>query len=151
VFEKAAFTTGGSISGGWAMYVYNGGNESLFRFTHATDTSVPIWNTPVGTVTLGTWHHVAVVYDKDSSANTPAIYLDGVAQTVTANPVAQGTLDADGANTLRMGNRANLDRSFDGSLDEARLSPLARDAGWIATTFSNQNDAATFCTVGPAL
>jgi hypothetical protein len=37
----------------------------------------------------------------------------------------------------------------DGTLDELRISKVARDACWIETEYSNQNDPSTFINIGP--
>jgi hypothetical protein len=108
------------------------------------------WATPSNSVTTGTWHHIAVVYDRGAVTNDPIMYLDGVAMALT-KAAPTGTMALDGAYSLRIGNREALDRTFDGSIDEARLSTVARSAQWIETSFANQNGPDAFVTVGPEL
>ena len=40
--------------------------------------------------------------------------------------------------------------NFNGILDEARISNMARSADWIATEYNNQNSSSTFYNVGTA-
>jgi hypothetical protein len=41
-----------------------------------------------------------------------------------------------------------LDYYFDGTIDEARISNVARSAAWISTCYNNQYNPSSFCTVG---
>ncbi len=43
------------------------------------------------------------------------------------------------------------DRTFDGQLDELRLSNVARSADWILTQYRDHDDPAGFVTVGAPL
>ena len=81
----------------------------------------------------------------------PALFINGRAQAAASNPTPSGTIGADTGLTLRIGNRAALDRTFDGLIDEPRISTSPRSAGWLETEFRNQNDPASFLSVGPAL
>jgi hypothetical protein len=47
------------------------------NFLHGTEQDRAFWGTAAQTVTLGSWQHVAVVYDKDSLTNDATIYLNG--------------------------------------------------------------------------
>lgn len=146
------FDKGGD--GGWSLYVANEGNygTQTLAFRHgASNGSVGTWYTPDDTVTLHAWHHAAVVYDQRSAANTPVIYLDGVAQPPRQIDVPQGTMDSDAAADLYLGERATFDRAFDGVLDELRLSAVPRTADWIATEYRNQSAPSAFYTVSAPL
>lgn len=134
IFDKDAFvlgmgdnTTSGSILFGH-RFAGNNGN----------------WNSAQGSVALNAWTHVAVVYDQSSAANTPVIYVNGVARTVTATTTPSGATMSDAAAPLTIGNRAAGDRAFAGRLDELRLSRVARRPGWIATGHENQRAPGTF-------
>ncbi len=146
IFEKSAFTTGGGIDG-WALHMDSGSTSGSIRFAHSTTTGIAIWNTGTNTITTGTWHHVAVVYNKDNSANTPLLVVDGVDMALSGSTPG-GTVHSDAAHTLRLGNRANLDRSYHGSIDEARISTASHSISWIKTSYANQNNFETYCTAG---
>ena len=66
-----------------------------------------------GELTQGEWHHVAGTYN----GNTVALYVDGarVASAARSGAVAVRTT------ALTLGNRKELDRAFDGGLDEVRI------------------------------
>ena len=92
-----------------------------------------------------TWYLAAVTWD--ASDNQLRVYVNGIERgNTTLNgtnlyaspPISQPTL----------GNTATLDRGFDGQLQEARLSNVARSADWLLTEFNNQDDPSSFYTVG---
>ncbi|HKU15107.1 MAG TPA: LamG-like jellyroll fold domain-containing protein [Steroidobacteraceae bacterium] len=66
-----------------------------------------------GELTSGEWHHVAGTYD----GTMVVLYVDGarVASAARAGAVAVSTA------ALMLGNRKELDRAFDGGLDEVRV------------------------------
>ena len=91
-------------------------------------------------VSAGVWTKI----DFTKSGNTVTIYRNGVSDatgTNTANLVDSGLAS-------RIGTRESLDTMMNGSIDEVRLSNIARPAGWIATEYKNQNSPATFYAVG---
>jgi hypothetical protein len=136
---------------GWSLYVDDGAVNEGLTFLHGTSTSYRHWLTGSQAVTLNAWHQVVVVYSNVSSGNVPTIYIDGTAQSLTANFVSTNTASDDSPLNLYVGNRSSNDRTFDGTLDEARLSTVSRSAGWITTGYANQRDPAAFYTVGPEL
>ena len=78
-------------------------------------------------------------------------YLDGALASSSTVDTPGGTMLSDAAIDLRAGNRAALDLTFDGKLDELRLSTTSRSAGWITTQYKNQTEPAAFVIVGPEL
>jgi biopolymer transport protein ExbB len=137
---------------GWSLWVNNNERASSLGFLHGTPNGGwGFWNTASNSITLNQWHHVALVYNQDSVANAPVFYVDGALATSATIDAPSTTMVSDAAQSLRAGNRAQLDRGFDGMLDELRLSSVARDAGWIATEFRNQQEPAAFFTIGPPL
>ncbi len=55
---------------------------------------------------------------------------------------------SDGNSEVMIGNRGDLARTFDGTIDEVRISDTARSAGWIKTCYYNQKESSTFYIVG---
>lgn len=95
------------------------------------------WNT-------GEWHHVAGSWD---GANWN-LFLDGALKlrSPSANGPAKLGLPFTIGGEWLQGNTSGL---MAARIDEARVSNIARSAGWIATEFNNQQSPATFYTVGP--
>jgi hypothetical protein len=145
IFDK------GHVSG-WSLWVNNNERASSLGFLHGTGTGGwGYWNTTASSIKLNVWHHVALVYNKDSAANDPVFYIDGALATSSLIDTPSGTMVSDATIGLCAGNRAALDRAFDGMLDELRLSSVSRSAGWIATEYRNQLEPAAFLSVGPEL
>jgi len=49
---------------------------------------------------------------------------------------------------LSIGNSPTTTRTWDGKIDEFRIYNGMLSAGWISTEYNNQNDPASFYTVG---
>lgn len=63
------------------------------------------------------WHHIAIVYDHSSDANSPTIYVDGVEVSVTVKQAPSGSSEED-TGTFYVGNIDTPDRHWDGMLAE---------------------------------
>jgi hypothetical protein len=145
IFDK------GHVSG-WSLWVNNDERAASVGFLHGTTTGGwGYWNTAANTVSLNAWHHVAVVFNKASSANDPVFYVDGSLVTSALLDAPNAGMVSDASQGLRSGNSPGLDRAFDGVLDELRLSSVGRSAGWIATEAKNQAEPAMFFAIGPEL
>ncbi len=89
----------------------------------------PELNAPINTVTAG-WHHVAVRVVDNAGTYTGTLFYDGAP--VASLSDASLNLPAN-TTPLAIGNRAALDRSFNGTLDEVRIWSVARSNGDIQT------------------
>lgn len=115
--------------------ITTGGNPSEQQVSSTTSTGT------------GAWHHFAVTID--ATANTGVLYYDGAAN---ATNTAGVTLDPNtlGTNNANYFGRSqyNADEGLYGNFDEFRISNTTRSAGWIATSYNNQNTPSSFYTVG---
>ena len=165
--------SGGGTMEAWFFVVGNGGGQFGRLFDKGTSTLVVglcdaripggflvghsfglgagNWCTGTDTVPRNEWVHVAVVYNDNSSVNNPAIFINGTSRTVFELDTPAGGPVGDGNTSLVIGNRTGADRGFDGHIDEARVSLVARDAGWIATSHENQLRPNDFVTIGDIL
>jgi len=93
----------------------------------------------------GEWHHITVSWD---SALTLKMYLDG--GEITPSSYDEGTpgLPTALGATFDMGGYSGAGGELDGTLDEVRISTVARDACQIETEHKNQDSPSTFYTVG---
>jgi hypothetical protein len=125
----------------------NGGRQGLL-FGRTFAQNVGNWCTLDGTLALDAWFYVAVVYDDSTQMNRPTMYINGQQESFAnvGNPTGSRL---DDSATLAIGNRIGGDRAFAGQLDELRLSHTSRSAEWIATSFADQSDPASFCTFAP--
>ncbi len=84
------------------------------------------------------WHYVVGTYD----GTTARLYVDA------GTPVSGDTgLIWPSLGTL-IGDRTALGRAFQGSVDEIRISEVARSDSYISASYENQNDPNGFYTVG---
>jgi hypothetical protein len=94
---------------------------------------------------FGTVIHVAVTYS-DGAANDPIIYINGVAKPLVEATSPSGTVTNNSDNYL-IGNRSDETRTWDGYIDEFRISDSLRSADWIGAQYNNQDSPSTFYTV----
>jgi RHS repeat-associated protein len=131
------------VSGNTYPYVRYG----LFRATSGSS-QLTFWistggftNVSGGSTSAGTWTHAVGVYD----GSTMTLYVNGSSvgtASQSGNIGASSTPLVLGADT-----EASMEY-FNGILDEARISNIARSADWVATEYANQNNPSTFYNVG---
>ncbi len=68
---------------------------------------------------FGTWIHLAVTYDSESSS-APLLYLNGVAQTIASLSASAGTYGTSGFSAIGNRNTDGL-RPWDGAIDDLRI------------------------------
>jgi hypothetical protein len=88
-------------------------------------------------VEIDKWNHILWVYDGSSTSNDPVLYLNGVAQTLTESSTPNGSITSDASANLRIGNRAGLDRTFDGDIKDVRYYDYLLSAEQAASLYSN--------------
>ena len=118
-----------------------GGNANVAVAYFRTDNGsvlVANGNTPVND---NNWHYVEAVR---STGKSVSIYVDGMLDSTTPYDDA-GPIDTSGGGV----NIGGLGSSYDlvGSVDEVRVSNIARSADWIAAEYHNENSPSTFYTL----
>ena len=78
------------------------------------------WVAPPNSIGTGAWYHVAVSYDKSSTANVPALYVNGVRMGLTTF-TSPSIVPPSSAGTTYIGNRLDLTRGWDGLIDDLRI------------------------------
>lgn len=87
----------------------------------------------------GIWYHLSVSYNNASIV----IYING------RNNVTSGFVDRlRPGGTVKVGSGSDNSLFFDGEIDEIRIHNRIRDANWLRTEYSNQNNSAAFLSVG---
>ena len=119
-------------------------NQGAFlqTYTHTNGTSVVqlyVNNYQTGLeISFNSWHHVVGTFD----GTTGKIYLDAGAPSSIA-----ASLTWPSENTY-IGDRSTFNRQFHGTIDEVRISDIARSASWIKTSYMNQVDPSGFYSIG---
>ena len=105
-----------------------------------------IINISTFTPTIGVWYYVAAVW---TPGQHPKMYVNGVLATMqTQNPSTISSIYNNTLDPLLIGAFYNNSRIMNGSIDEARVTKIARSVGWLSTEYNNQNNPSTFYSVG---
>ncbi len=118
-------------------------STSKFQFAHGDGTGGSHWDVALSNAhASGQWYHLTGVH----TSGQDLIYVNGTSENPHTNSysLAIGT-------TARIGRYPNdlgEARTFNGTIDEVRVSDTARSADWIKAEYSNQNDPSTFYTLG---
>jgi hypothetical protein len=95
-------------------------------------------------IALNTWQLATVV--KNGPASTFTFYVNGTEEGTTSNSESPNNT----ADPVRIGIRSSdLNREFDGAIDEVRVSNVARSTSWIATEYANQSLPEEFYEIDP--
>ncbi|MHA2304865.1 MAG: DUF2341 domain-containing protein, partial [Candidatus Hodarchaeales archaeon] len=149
ILDKASATWG---ENGWAMCIDGTEDHSPttnhLLFYRDFSTSRGLWYTPHNSISLNEWQYVTVTFDDSSDSNVPLIYINGVLQSLTPDPVPSGTAVDDSGQSLYIGDFIGGGRTFDGVIDEVRLSTSIHSIDWIKTEFNNQFNPENLTSVG---
>lgn len=125
----STFSDGSTAGNGWALQL-DGANQTLI-FEIGLDADTAQWRGTAGSVALGAWYHVAVVYDASLLA-APTVYLNGAPLAMTLLGTRAGTAGSDASTDIHIGNHAvTPDRTFLGAIDEFRAYTAARTAAQV--------------------
>jgi hypothetical protein len=139
--------------GNWGLYLddSNATNSIGWHFAVTGGNAIAQWHFGTDAMSLGQWHHIALVFDSSAITNTPIAYVDGVAKTAIEVDAPNTAYATDAASDLYLADIAPGGRTFDGVLDELRLSSVSRSDAWLLTQYRNQSNPAAFYTVSAPL
>jgi hypothetical protein len=100
------------------------------------------WNETNQAASTGSWQYISFTF----ASTTAKVYYNGaqVGGDISYSQKAVG-------GTVALGHAANLGsdiNTFDGQMDEVRISDTARTLNWHITEYNNQNSPSTFYTIG---
>ena len=95
ILDKRATGSQGPVLG-------TSGGNGVLMFFHDFSTTDGRW-VIANSLTANVWHHVAVAYSNASTANTPVMFFNGVAQTVTTRNAPVGVAGVDTKSTILIG------------------------------------------------
>ena len=140
-FESSQTGTGASGSANYdrMMWVGTDGKLRLGMFDGTLEIA-----TSAATVTDGAWHHAVGV--EDNTLHTLTLYLDGVSAVAATGTTPQSYTGywRIGSYMMYAGWTNSAAGYFPGSVDEVRVSTIARSSGWITTEYNNQSAPSTF-------
>lgn len=113
-----------TTSEGWYFYPDGASSTNRIRYNHGWSGSTSArasWYTANGTMSTGAWRHIAVTYDRTSTANDPVFYVDGVLLATTELTAPVGTVVDENTRLLRLGGESTGTRNFDGYMEDVRV------------------------------
>lgn len=120
----------GNVAGDVTLLISSGANH------------LSVFTTSPTAINNGSWHKYDVTYDGFSAPSGVKIYQDGVSLSLsTAINTLSGTTSATVAFIIG-------GSSYNGLLDEVRVSNVVRSAAWLATEYNSQSSPSTFYSVG---
>jgi len=138
-----------SVSGAFGFGA-NSGSGSRFLLTISSSTlglDVQNASATIPFTSDSAWHHLVAEVPSGTTVNSIQIYLDGQAKTTTYTS-GSTTLATSTANITVGSTPGSLGTgNWNGSVDEGRISNVARSADWITAEYNNQSAPSTFYTV----
>ena len=115
---------GGGATDGWHLGVASNG---LFFIQFWQNGSFKLWNATTTSITFGEQYSVSVTYDNTSASNNPSFEINGVSQgvTISSSSGIPDTPDDDSSSPLRIGNRADGSRQFNGTIFDVNINSEA--------------------------
>lgn len=129
--------------GGAGFLFYVRDNNDSIHFLVPFSGGNARWEMPANQMIgqFGQWHHAAVTYDGDSTANDPVFYFDGALVSTVEIAASSGTRSDDVANDVTIGNRTaglGSDRQFYGRMEDTRLYDRILSAAEIQTIYTSE-------------
>ena len=146
---------GGGDAALWGVYIREVSGSYYFAIASRT-TNAGVYNTVRGNtvLTTGTWYYVTY----STNGSVWKIRVNGsTAQTLTAvfgtntgdwiGDISTSTPDKSDIGGIYAGGAYSSVNYWNGTLDEVRLSNVARSDDWVATEYNNQSSPSTFYTL----
>lgn len=142
-FTLEGWFNASTLASGWHSIVrkfFNYGVSTVGnKFAYALHTT----KRSTANLSTGTWYHYCVIYD--DTPKTLTCYLNG---STDLGWTATAWVSPDPSPWQLWVGSDQWNQAFAGTLDELRISPVARSGAWAVTAYNNQLAPATFYTVG---
>jgi len=125
--------------GTWAFQICSNdatdcnGTAGHLLYYHAFSGTDGKWRLGANSVTVGSWAHVVIAYDRTSTSNDPVIYVNGSSQTVTELSAPTGTADSE-TNDLAIGYDGYVDSP--GLIDDVRIYNRILSSGEVTQLYN---------------
>lgn len=134
-----------SAQDGWQL-IYDGNQtEALSFHIPCNGSGFVFWKTNAGSIPLNTWSNIVLTFNRDNVSNTPSFYLNGTnipsGVVVDAGSLASCATSFEGNDLgydLLIGERMDLNRPFDGVIDDVRAYSRTLSATEIADMYNAQ-------------
>ena len=131
-----------TLSGSQDRSVIMKNQDYGFEIDHNSETlyarvSASSWTGTNVDISVDNWQYVVMVWNETN--NDLFIYVNGSLESSSLNIGNHITND----NLLYLGSYSGVDQYFDGSIEETRISSVARSSGWIKTSYNSGNNNLT--------
>jgi hypothetical protein len=133
-----------SKSSGFSAWVSS--NDLVFELGRWSENSGQ-WATNADVLVPNFWNHVVLAYDYSSLSNKPTIYVNGDAKAIITIKNPAGLKNED-LNDAAIGNELGETNTFDGKIDEMRISSIMRGSNWVKQAYDMVNAQASCVVVG---
>ena len=128
---------------GWFISLDNvsGSNCKLFFRVDWAGTNYQVRTTNTDIV-IGSWNHIVITYNSDTFSNTAIIYVNGVAEGLTAGtqPTSGNSVNSDASNILTIGTQLNSGspiNMFHGQICDVSFYNTVLDANTITSIYNS--------------
>jgi predicted phosphodiesterase len=97
---------------------------------------------PINEFKTGRWYHIVGTYDRRGDKNNLVLYVNGVSRDARTETAAIHTSNDD----IFIGQKSNRSQTFNGIIDEARISNVARSADWVQASYMTVSENDRFIT-----
>ena len=137
----------------WSMYEQKN-NEKIGFWLYSEAITGGLWlSAPGATPTQGDWHYHVRRWSGTTGVNARTLNASTTSTAPASAPTTPDTLTAVSGGILCIGNRTtntNGTTPFPGSIDEVRISDVARSDAWVKATYDTIADHASFTRYGTA-
>lgn len=125
---------------GYALYVGTDGNTTdNVRFAHGFESAQSESETLDGSIALGEWHHIFVVFVAEEGVEA-TVYINGQEVPHVTPRTGSGAPRFAPAATIMIGNHpGGLNRTFDGVIDEVRFSTRPKSSARINAEYLSES------------
>lgn len=117
------------------FYISNSSNRKTVASQRYRSTTNTLCRCKNGSIKMNEWQHVVAVIN---GTNATQIFINGQEAEYERRINGSGSLTPDAGADLFIGNNQLSERSFDGILDEIRISSTTRSPHWIKLSYENQ-------------
>ncbi len=136
--KRIVSKAGSGFTDGWILIACSSdgtnctGVNNTISFAASFSTTTGRWRTAADTLSSNQWNFVAVTYDRGSTSNDPALYINGTSVSVTEVAAPSGTYNADSSASLWIGRGSTY---FPGTIDEVRVYSSILSAAQIQSLY----------------
>jgi hypothetical protein len=138
---------------GWMLHLASeSGGYSKLRLYVNFSTTAGDWITTNAIIPNGELSYITLYYDRSNVSNNPVLIVNGIKYTVgngiTENGSPAGTFTTDASENLNIGNNTAGGSTFDGYIDNTKVSDTSRPSSEAITSYNAEKSDSDIITAG---